>query len=103
MSTLQHIAQPVRRPRVILAVLVAGAALALTIALIAASGGSAPSLPGGGIAHPTASALQSQLQAVNGPRYGLSHPTARPSAKTSPQQQLQAVAGARYRVRAVRH
>src|SRR3954452_8351048 len=67
MSTFQHIAEPVHRTRLMLAVLFAGAACVLTIALIGASGSSTPSLS---TAHPSKAELTRQLDSVNGARFG---------------------------------
>src|SRR5205823_7662644 len=44
MSTLQHIAQPALRTRVVLAVVLAGAIAAVMVVLIASSGGTSDSL-----------------------------------------------------------
>src|SRR3954449_12039581 len=96
MSTFQHTTQPVHRTRLMLAVLFAGAACVLTIALIAAGGSSTPSLP---TVHPTKAELTRQLESVNSARFGTARPNARTQALETSQQQLQSVAGARYHVR----
>ena len=93
MSTLQHTAQPIHKTRTMLAVLIAGAAAALTIALIALSGSSASSTPA---AHPSKAELTRQLDSLNGPRYGMSRPATSAQVQQTPQQQLDAVASERY-------
>lgn len=98
MSTLQHITQPVNRTRLVLALLIAGAALALTLALIAASGSSTPSLPS---VHPSQAQLRHQLESVSGARYGTARPAPSVKATQTPQQQLDAVASERSRLRRI--
>jgi hypothetical protein len=96
MSTLQHTLQPALRNRLTLIVLLAGAAAALTIALIVSSGSSvSSSIPSG--AHTSQAQIQRQLESVAGARYGTQRPGV-PAASTTatPQSQLQAVAGARF-------
>jgi hypothetical protein len=96
MSTLQHTLQPALRNRLTLIVLLAGAAAALTIALIVSSGSSvSSSVPSG--AHTSQAQIQRQLESVAGPRYGVQRPGSPVSGATaSPERQLQAAAGARY-------
>jgi hypothetical protein len=96
MSTLQHVAQPIHRTRLVLAVLIAGVAAALTIALIASSGSSAPTVSS---VPPGKAQLTRQLESVNGARYGTARPTTSVTTTQTPQQQLDALAGERNRLR----
>jgi hypothetical protein len=103
MSTLQHTYNNSNlRTRMALAVVLAGAIAALTVALISSNRGSADSLslPSGSSGQPSQAQAERQLEAVAGPRYGVVR--AQPAApavrtpKESPQRQLEAVAGPRY-------
>jgi|GraSoiStandDraft_10_1057309.scaffolds.fasta_scaffold1412498_1 hypothetical protein len=102
MSTLQHIAQPALRTRVVLAVVLAGAIAAVMVVLIASSGGTSDSLtaPSGALPHPGKAQIERQLESVAGPRYQAPFPTNRPAPRTqpaqSPQRQLEAVSPERY-------
>jgi hypothetical protein len=97
MSTLQHTLQPAFRNRLALVVLLAAAMAALTVTLIIANGGSS-SGSGGAVVQPSQAAIQRQLEAVSGPRYGIKPPqaTSARAKHLSPQEQLEAVAGPRY-------
>ena len=96
MSTLQHIAQPVFRTRAMLAIVMAGAVVAMTIALIVSGSGSASSVLNSGNAHPSQAEITRQLESVSGARYGTVRPGTPAAITQTPQQQLEAVAGARY-------
>jgi hypothetical protein len=103
MSTLHHTSQAGLRIRpgrrlTVLAALVVMAAASLTVVLVASEVDSSTTRS----AQPSHVAPQRQLEAVSGPRYGLSRPAARGSdnptlSRAQVTRELQAVAGARYR------